>query len=353
MRVVMISTDRKLFEEGSAVRARSKKYADALGELTIIVFAKEYFHFTEVSDGALRIIPTNSRSRIGYLFNAIAIGKTLSADVVSAQDPFETGFVGARIAKALNAKLQIQIHTDFLSPAFVALSPLNRLRIAIAGYVLQRADCIRVVSKRIADSLLRYKLTCPVSVLPIFVDVERIKNAPPSNMLRERYPKCKRVIVMASRLEPEKDIERAIRVFARLVENRDDIGLVIVGEGSEKERLKAMAEGYGISHQVVFEPWVEDLAPYYKSADLFLVTSKFEGYGMSIVEALAAGTPVLSSDVGVAGEAGAELYKTDEEMKEKIEAMLRENAIGELQNYPYTSEREYVERYLTLLTQCA
>jgi len=349
----MISTDRKLFEEGSAVRERSKKYADALGELTIIVFAKEHLNFTEVSDGALTIVPTNSRSNLAYIFDAIRIGKGLSADVVSAQDPFETGFVGARIAKALDAKLQIQIHTDFLSNEFKALSPLNRLRVAIAGQTLRRADCIRVVSQKIADSLVRYKLTCAVSVLPIFVDVERIKNMPASNVLREQYPKCKRIILMASRLEPEKDIERAIRVFSKVVESRDDVGLVVVGEGSERERLKAIAEGYGISHQVVFEPWTNDLVPYYKSTDLFLVTSKFEGYGMSIVEALAAGTPVLSTDVGVARETGATIFSTDEELKEKLESMLTESSPVELKNYPYTSEREYVERYCALLQKCA
>ena len=50
------------------------------------------------------------------------------------------------------------------------------------------------------------------------------------------------------------------------------------------------------------EPWTDDPFSYYKTADLFLLTSNYEGYGMAVVEAMAAGCPVIMTDVGLAGE---------------------------------------------------
>jgi putative flippase GtrA len=72
------------------------------------------------------------------------------------------------------------------------------------------------------------------------------------------------------------------------------------------------------------EPWCDDPASYYKTADCFLITSDYEGYGMTIVEALAAGCPVVSTDVGIAKEAGASIG-TD---AAKLGALLLQTLIG-------------------------
>ena len=53
---------------------------------------------------------------------------------------------------------------------------------------------------------------------------------------------------------------------------------------------------------VIFEPWTDDLFSYYKTAGLFLLVSNYEGYGRTVVEAMAAGCPVITTDVGIAGD---------------------------------------------------
>ena len=66
-------------------------------------------------------------------------------------------------------------------------------------------------------------------------------------------------------------------------------------------------------NNVIFEKWIdrETLFSYYKTVDLFLVTSLYEGYGMTLVEAQAAGCPIISTDVGVAREVGARIIDHD------------------------------------------
>jgi glycosyltransferase involved in cell wall biosynthesis len=72
----------------------------------------------------------------------------------------------------------------------------------------------------------------------------------------------------------------------------------------------------GINYSVVFEEWVpvEMLYSYYKTANLFLVTSLFEGYGMTLIEANAAHCKTVSTDVGVAREVGARVVEDKPEM---------------------------------------
>ena len=78
--------------------------------------------------------------------------------------------------------------------------------------------------------------------------------------------------------------------------------LLIVGDGSERDTLIRMVHAFGIKPHVVFKGWKDDLRDDYQFADCYLLTSNYEGYGRTVIEALASGLPVIMTDVGVAGE---------------------------------------------------
>ena len=139
----MISTDRKIFDSASEVKARMKNYATALDELFIIILGEKHGLIIE---GRLKYLGLTHWQAWWYR------PKT-DFDLVTSQDPFENGLIARRLAKKLKAKLELQIHTDFLSPYFVKHSILNRLRVLIASQTLPQADYIRVVSQRIKQSL--------------------------------------------------------------------------------------------------------------------------------------------------------------------------------------------------------
>jgi len=295
----MISTDRKIFDEKSAVRQRMVDYGTLVDELHIVVFSTKKHGFLPNSRDQIAsniwAYPTASATRFAYMKDAKKIGLNIVRGtdwIVTTQDPFETGVVGKYIKDNLNIPLQLQIHTDFQNPYFRHESFLNKIRMVLSGGVLGAADCIRVVSKRIKDSIKEGS-----EVLPIFVDIEKIKNTKLAFDLHDRFKSFKEIILIVSRLESEKNVELGISAFKEVMKKYPDTGLVIVGDGSERAKLEFM----GVRN-VVFEGWKNDLVSYYKGADIYLNTSNYEGYGMSLIEAASSGTSVVTTDVGIVGD---------------------------------------------------
>jgi len=297
MKVLMISTDKKIFDRNSAVNRRMVEYGGLVDELHIVVFAEKGFSEMKISDNVV-VYTTDSRNRWFYIFDAIRTGKKIGkVDLITTQDPFETGIVGRCLARGV--RLQVQIHTDFLSPYFVRGNMLNRVRVIISKFVLPKADSIRVVSERIKNSLIGSGIVkdwTKITVLPIFVDVKKHDS---DFNLHKKYPQFDFIVLMASRLSEEKNISLALTAFGDVKEKYPKTGLVIIGEGEMRDIL--IKQAVSLHGNVIFEPWSDDLASYYKSADLFLNTSNYEGYGLTLVESAASGCPIVSTDVGVIG----------------------------------------------------
>lgn len=305
MKVLLISTDRNILKDGSPVRTRMSEYGTNADSIDIIVFSKKTDNVSVRISDNVTAFPTNSINRWLYFFDAISIGKKLKgADIVSSQDPFETGLAGFVISKKVGAKFHIQIHTDIFNPYFIAESFLNRLRLIIARYLLPKAHGVRVVSKRIKNSLVSNKCNLkndPI-VLPIFVDVKRHEEALLKFDLRQKYPQFEFIFLVASRLSREKNTLMILEVFERLLKKFPKIGLVIVGDGEVKRCLMLYVADHKLKPNVIFEGWQNDLSSYYKTADAFVAFSDYEGYGMTLVEAASCRIPIITSEVGLVGD---------------------------------------------------
>lgn len=103
-----------------------------------------------------------------------------------------------------------------------------------------------------------------------------------------------RLIVAAGRLVPEKGFDVAIRAFAALSDRT--ARLAILGEGPERANLAALAVAEGVADRVDFPGYVSDIRPWLDRARLFLLSSWYEGYAAVVIEALAAGRPVVATD---------------------------------------------------------
>ncbi len=226
-------------------------------------------------------------------------------DVVTAQDPFWRGHLAAHLAWFFGARLNLQVHTD--------LSALPWLKRWWAVFNLCKADSVRVVSEDIKQQVQRMGVKAPISVLPIFIDVERFRNV-------LHKPHNQKTILWIGRFEPEKDPLCAIAVLQKVREAGMDSKLIMLGTGSLEKSLHAETVRLSLTEYVEFPGWQKP-EDYVALADVVLCTSKHESYGASIIEALAAGVPVVAPDVGVAREAGAEVssrFNLDEKVVEAI-----------------------------------
>ncbi|MDE1875192.1 MAG: glycosyltransferase, partial [Patescibacteria group bacterium] len=336
--------------EGSDVRARMIEYGKLFDELHIVIFSQGGQRERVQLSTNTFVYPTASRSKFFYVRDAVRIGAGIVASggfVITTQDPFETGLVGMRLSKRFNVPLHVQIHTDFLSPYFVH-GILNHVRLAVSKKVLGQARAIRTVSERIRASLAP-ELRAKASVLPIFSDIEAIKRTPilPDANLRTKYPQFRRIVLVASRLSKEKDIRTAITAFTRAAKDHPHTGLIIVGDGPEKQKLEHFAKKLG--GRVEFEPWADHarLISYMKTCDVFLLTSLYEGYGLSMPEAHAAGTTLVATAVGIAGELARETCAPRD--ASCIALTLGKALGGAFKNrpyaYPYASKQAYLEAY--------
>lgn len=101
------------------------------------------------------------------------------------------------------------------------------------------------------------------------------------------------VVLGIGRLEPQKDFATLIEAFARL--DRPQARLLILGEGSERKRLEGLARQLGVADRVALPGFVIDPLPELRAAEVMVMSSAYEGFGNVLVEALGAGTPVVST----------------------------------------------------------
>jgi glycosyltransferase involved in cell wall biosynthesis len=138
-----------------------------------------------------------------------------------------------------------------------------------------------------ADAILRRRASVPIA-LPALPDRDGAQ---------ELEPARGRTILAAGRLVPEKGFDTLIAAFASLVRSgrAEGANLVIVGEGPDRARLTALIREHGLGARVSLPGYAPDIRPWLDEARLFVLPSRFEGYGAVIIEALAAGRPVIAT----------------------------------------------------------
>jgi glycosyltransferase involved in cell wall biosynthesis len=165
---------------------------------------------------------------------------------------------------------------------------------------LRRARALHFTTKTEADLVAPLRLGPPSVVETLGVDFKEFEELPRPGAFRERYPAVgdKPVVLFLGRLHPKKGLDLLIPAFADA--KLDDAVLVVAGPDADGYRAKLEAEvlARGLGSRVVFTGMLHgrDRVEALADADLFVLPSYQENFGIAVVEALAAGTPVLISD---------------------------------------------------------
>ena len=170
---------------------------------------------------------------------------------------------------------------------------------AITKFSIEKSDRITAVSKFLRERTFHaFGCTgCQVEVIYNFIDPEIYDRAKYPPLLREQLNGERRVLMHVSNFRPVKRVRDIVRIFARVCEQIPSV-LVMVGDGPDRVEAEAEARALGIDRDVHFLGKIDVVAPLLAGADLFLLPSQNESFGLSALEALASGAPVVGSRAG-------------------------------------------------------
>jgi phosphatidylinositol alpha-1,6-mannosyltransferase len=223
--------------------------------------------------------------------------------------------LGAVLAKLLGVPLWVQVHGI---EGWQRLSSVHR-------WAMESADIVTSVSRYTRQRLLQWVRLDPtcVKVLPNTVD-PCFQPGPKLARLLERYGTSgKKVLLTVSRLASSdnyKGHDRVIHALPHVLAQYPDAVYLVVGDGDDRARLEAIAAQTGVRDRVHFAGRVgaDDLPEHYRLADVFVMPSTGEGFGIAFLEAMASGVPVIggskdgSVDPLADGELGAAIDPNDE-----------------------------------------
>ena len=174
---------------------------------------------------------------------------------------------------------------------------------SVWDWAARQATLVTAVSRYTRRRFLAWSRIAPerVKVLPNTVD-EKFQPGPKPDYLLGRYDLAgKKVLLTVSRLsskEKYKGHDKVLRIIPRLLQKHSNLVYIIAGEGDDRERLEAIAKEEGLNGSVRFIGNVDEseLVDHYRIADLFVMPSSGEGFGIVFLEAAACGIPVISGD---------------------------------------------------------
>ncbi len=166
----------------------------------------------------------------------------------------------------------------------------------ITRFGIERSDGVTAVSEFLRRMTVEeFKIERPIDVIPNFVDLERYPVGPVD---RSGIAAAgQRVLLHVSNFRPVKRPLDTVRIFERVSREVDAV-LLMVGEGPERSSVQALARRVGVLDQMRFLGTQQDIGQIAAMADVFLLPSELESFGLSALEAMACGVPVIGSDAG-------------------------------------------------------
>jgi N-acetyl-alpha-D-glucosaminyl L-malate synthase BshA len=253
-----------------------------------------YYHEVEMSNYPLFEFPLYSLALASKMVE-VAQYEDLDLFHVHYAIPHATSAYLAR--EILKGKKDIKIITT-LHGTDITLVGLEPSFLHLVKFSIEQSDGVTAVSRHLKEkTLTNYDIAKDIEVIPNFVDTTRYK-PDVSCTLRKRFaPNGEKIMVHTSNFRQVKRVSDTIRIL-ELVRKEVNAKLVLVGDGPDRSDCERLVRELGLDNYVMFLGKQEGLVDILNASDLFVIPSQSESFGLSALEAMGCGLPVISSSVG-------------------------------------------------------
>lgn len=236
-------------------------------------------------------------------------------DVIHLQTAEMVAIATRRYAKKYDVPLVSTGHAypDNITSQLKILKPIKKpldaiLRTYMASFLKHSEYATMPTEMAIDDLVPKKRKHFQVTVEPLSngVDLAQFGPKKPISRIYRKYhlPKDKPLLLYVGRVDPEKSISNVVSAFAGVLEKVPEAGLVIVGDGTDRQHLQDLAQALGIAKAVYFPGRIypPDIMEIYRAATAFVTASETETQGIVLIEAAATGLPLVAVDAGAVRE---------------------------------------------------
>lgn len=274
----------------------------------IYIFAPSYPNYPEEEMNVFRYYSLPSPTNKDYTL-AVPVYpgmnrllRKLDLDIIHVHSPGTLGRVGMHYARRNKIPLVFTYHT--LYDQYIHYVPIPKelakeMTVKYSTNFCNHCDRVIVPSREVEEILQGQQIKTPISVIPTGVPLEKF-NGSKNNWLREHYhiPDDNKILLFVGRLTKEKNLEFLINAFTMVKKTMPNTSLVIIAQGPLEDELKSLAtkKGLSLKNDIIFTGALpfDTLVQAYYSADLFVFSSVTETQGLVLIEAMAAGLPVVA-----------------------------------------------------------
>lgn len=257
----------------------------------------------------------------------------LNLDVIHTQTEFIVGYLGRRAAKKFGIPLLHTYHTIYEDYTHYLKIPGNDrmkgLVRSLSRICCDKADQVIVPTEKVEKMLIKYGVRKPIAIQPTGTPIQKFKLVD-YEMVAEikkkyRLKQENRILMSIGRLSNEKNIGELIDFMKSLVLTDTKVKLLVVGNGPERNNLENKAKELKLTEHIIFTGEVswKQIQNYYAIGDVFVCASKSETQGLTYIEAMASGKPIL--------------VRKDE----CLDGVLRQGENG----YGYQNKKEFLDFY--------
>ncbi len=308
----------------------------------VYIFAPKHPNYKDNEKGIFRIESIKLSSKEKYRLSLPIFRKPSKIikklDIIHTQHPFIMGNYGSFFADIYNKPLIFTHHTQY--EKYTHYIPFEQeitkkfTRWIVNDYA-NKCDCVIAPSESIKNMLLKQKIKSKIVTVPTGIDLDIYGN-PKGELIRKRYslrPEQK-LLVYAGRIAKEKNIEFLLYAFRHILNKRPNTYLMLVGKRTNKRYLVDVIKKLNLQTSVFLVGHSNAVQNYYGAADLFVFSSTTETQGLVLIEAMAAGTPVVAVDAPgvrdvVNGKNGFMVRESIREFSEKVIRVLDDKKLME------------------------